>query len=60
MNVGESIRKIRKERGLKQTDVARDLEISQSYLSMVENGREIPTRRFIKLFCLQYGVEEFK
>lgn len=58
MNTGEKIKMVRKEKGMKQIDVARDLEISQSYISMVENGRTIPTSRFVKLFCLQYGVEE--
>ena len=58
MNTGEKIKKIRKERGMKQIEVAKDLETCQSYISMVENGRTVPTARFIKLFCLQYGVEK--
>lgn len=58
MSTGEKIKKIRKERGMKQNEVARDLETSQSYISMVENDRTIPTVRFIKLFCLQYGIEK--
>lgn len=43
---------------MKQIEVAKDLETCQSYISMVENGRTVPTARFIKLFCLQYGVEK--
>lgn len=55
-SIGEQIRKIRQEKGLKQKDVAKELEISQSYISLVENGKTIPTKRFLKLFCLQYKI----
>ncbi len=57
MDIGEKMKVIRKEKGLKQADVARDLETSQSYISAVENGRTVPTARFIKLFFLQYKAE---
>lgn len=57
-DIGKKIKKIRKEMGMKQKDISRDLEVSQSYISEVENGKEIPTKRFIKLFCLQYGISE--
>lgn len=57
INVSERIKKIRQEKGLKQIDLARDLEVSQSYISLVENGKTIPTRRFLKLFCLQYEID---
>ncbi|MDK9866735.1 helix-turn-helix domain-containing protein [Staphylococcus sp. IPLA37010] len=40
MNIGDNIKKIRKEKGLKQTDFATQLNISQSYLSDLENGRK--------------------
>lgn len=40
MNIGDNIKKIRKERGLKQTDFANLLNISQSYLSDLENSRK--------------------
>lgn len=56
INIGEQIKKIRQEKSLKQIDIARDLEVSQSYISLVENGKTIPTRRFLKLFCLQYEI----
>ena len=55
-SIGEQIRKIRKEKGLKQRNVAKELEVSQSYISLVENGKTIPTKRFVKLFCLQYKI----
>ncbi|MFH4903775.1 helix-turn-helix transcriptional regulator [Staphylococcus cohnii] len=40
MNIGDNIKKIRKEKGLKQTDFANLLNISQSYLSDLENSRK--------------------
>ncbi|WP_419792028.1 helix-turn-helix transcriptional regulator [Staphylococcus chromogenes] len=40
MNIGDNIKKIRKEKGMKQTDFAKLLNISQSYLSDLENGRK--------------------
>lgn len=33
MNIGDNIKKIRKEKKLSQSDLAASLEISQSYLS---------------------------
>lgn len=60
IGIGEQLRKIRQEKGLKQIDIARDLEISQSYISLVENGKTIPTKRFLKLFCLQYEINPNK
>jgi transcriptional regulator with XRE-family HTH domain len=58
MSIGENIKKIRKEKGLKQKDMASDMEVVQSYISQVENNKTTPTPKFIKLFCLQYGVEK--
>ncbi|MCM1543491.1 MAG: helix-turn-helix domain-containing protein [Blautia sp.] len=58
MDIGERMKEIRKEKGLSQADVARDMMSSQSYISGVERGREMPTPRFVKLYCLQYGISE--
>lgn len=40
MNIGDNLRKIRKERKENQTKFANFLNISQSYLSDLENGRK--------------------
>ena len=58
MNIGKKMKLIRVEKGLKQIDMAREMETTQSYISQVENGVIIPNARFIKLFCLQYGVDK--
>lgn len=48
VNIGKNIKKIRKERGLKQTDVVAKLqllgiEISVYSYSKIENGKQDPT-----------------
>lgn len=58
MSIGENIKKMRKEKGLNQKDIAKEMEATQSYISQIENGKTIPNKRFIKLFCLQYGVDK--
>lgn len=40
MNIGDTIKKIRKERKITQSELARKMSISQSYLSDIENGRK--------------------
>lgn len=41
MKIGETIAKTRKEKGIKQKDFAKQIGISQEYLSKVEKGRRI-------------------
>jgi len=56
--IGEIIKSTRKQKELKQSELGRSLTVSQSYISRVECGDEMPTPMFIKLFCLLYSVEE--
>lgn len=58
MSIGENMRRLRKEKGMRQVDVANDMAISQSYISSVECGKTVPTSRYVKLFCLLYKVDE--
>ncbi len=58
MNIGKKMKLIRAEKRLRQIDMAREMETTQSYISQVETGTVIPNARFIKLFCLQYGVDK--
>lgn len=43
MTIGETISKVRKEKGLKQKDLAINCEISQTYLSQIESGTKTPS-----------------
>lgn len=57
-NIGSRIRELRKSEHLTQKDFSSRLLVSQSYLSGVENGNEIPTSKLIKLICHEFGVNE--
>lgn len=57
IKLGEIIKASRKHYGLTQQQLGETLTVSQSYISAVENGNEIPTPMFIKLFCLLYSVD---
>lgn len=43
MNIGETIKHIRKEKKIKQGDLAEKSGISQTYLSQIEKGVKVPT-----------------
>lgn len=60
VSIGEAIKAVRKQCDLRQIDIANAMTVTQSYISQIENGREIPTAMFIKLFCLLYSVDERK
>jgi transcriptional regulator with XRE-family HTH domain len=48
MNIGNAIKDLRKQKGLKQTDFADQCGLSQSYLSSIEKGRKEPTLSILK------------
>lgn len=43
MDIGQTIFRVRKEKGIKQKDLARRAGISPTYLSQIENGQRSPT-----------------
>ena len=56
--IGERLKILRKETGLKQGDFAKRLEISQSLLSGIENGNEPLSDRTRKIICLEFNISE--
>lgn len=48
MNVGQSIKQLRKERGISQKKFAEQTGISQTYLSLVEAGKRGCTVHFLE------------
>ena len=48
MNLGDTIKKIRQQKGFKQFDFAEKCGLSQSYLSSIEKGRKEPTLSLLK------------
>lgn len=57
-DVGSRIKDIRDAYGCTQKEFAERMLISQPYLSYLENGTKEPTKRFIRLFCLEFKVNE--
>lgn len=56
--IGEAMKSVRKQCGLSQKELGETLAVSQSYISQVERGYEVPTPMFIKLSCLLYSIDE--
>lgn len=57
-SIGERFKKIRKGLGFNQKDFAKELGISQTHISSVENGKDNPSTALIKLLCLKYNIDE--
>ena len=48
MNLGETIKLLRKRNGLNQSQLAELCEITVTYLSLIENGKKEPTLSLLK------------
>ncbi len=48
INYGAAIKRIRSELGIKQTEIASKTGFSASYLSLVENGKAVPSLSALK------------
>lgn len=48
MNLGESIKLLRKRNGLNQSQLAESCDITVTYLSLIENGKKEPTLSLLK------------
>lgn len=57
MEIGSSIRKIRKEKGIRQMKLAEKAGISQTYLSQLETGdKPNPSLSVVRDICNSLGV----
>ena len=56
MNLGESIRKIRTDKGISQGEVQKRTGILRSYLSRVENGHTVPSFATLQRLSGALGV----
>lgn len=56
MNIGQNIRKIRKEKGLQQKQVAMELEIDQSNYNKIENDKRMPSIEMLNKIAAFFGV----
>ena len=63
MKIGATIKRLRKEKGIRQIDFAKQCRISQTYLSQLENDNRNPTvdvlERISKALNIPYPVLSF-
>lgn len=53
-NVSLTIKKIRLANNLTQKQMADSMGVTQSYISRIEQNREIPSKTFVMLFSIKY------
>ena len=51
MSIGSTLKLLRTASNLKQSSLAKDLDITANYLSLIENGRKEPSLTFLKRFA---------
>ena len=56
MNIGKGIKFVRVAAGLRQGEMAKSLEISQNYLSLLENNKAEPSIGLVKRISELFGV----
>lgn len=58
MNVGPTIKKLRKQKGLNQTDFSNEIGITQTALSQIESGATSPHKSTLERICSGLGIPE--
>jgi transcriptional regulator with XRE-family HTH domain len=58
MGIGENIRKIRKEAGYTQKQLAGIMLVKGPYISALERGKRRPGKKILPLLCDALGVDE--
>ncbi len=58
MNIGLTIKKLRKEKGLNQHDFGTLTELSQTSLSLIESGNTTPNKSTLKRICEVLEIPE--
>ena len=56
MNIGKTIKALRKERGIRQIEMCKSLGVTQPYLSQIETGAKIPSAKVIGYICFLLRV----
>ena len=55
-NCGKRLREWRKSKGFSQRDLAKELDVSQSYVGNIEAGRSEPSRNFLRALSDRFNV----
>lgn len=58
MNIGATIKRLRKEKGLNQTEFGNMVNITQATLSQIENGQSIPQKSTLDKICEVLGISQ--
>lgn len=58
MTTGERIRMIRKEKGMNQTEFAKEIAVSTTTVCQLETGRYNIARTTKKILCERFGISE--
>lgn len=58
MNIGPTIKKLRKQKGLTQTELCAQVGINQTALSQIENGSTTPHKSTMSKICDVLNVPE--
>ncbi len=59
MNIGSTIRMLRKQKNLSQVEFAKKCDLTQATLSPIENGTSRPKDKSMERICKVLGVPEF-
>jgi transcriptional regulator with XRE-family HTH domain len=51
MNIGTTIKQLRKEKGMNQTEFGNKVDITQATLSQIESGQTVPHKTTLKRIC---------
>jgi XRE family transcriptional regulator, regulator of sulfur utilization len=56
MDIGQTILRVRKEKGIKQKDLAKGAGISPTYLSQIEKGQRVPRMDILEKISAEINV----
>jgi len=56
MNIGQSIKQLRKDLNTRQWELAKNAEISQTYLSQIENGVKKPSTDVLEKIAFELDI----
>jgi transcriptional regulator with XRE-family HTH domain len=58
MDIGTTISRLRKQKGLSQIEFAKAIELTQTSLSQIESGKKRPSSNTLKNICFALGISE--
>jgi transcriptional regulator with XRE-family HTH domain len=56
MSIGSTLKLLRIASDLRQSSLAKDLDVTANYLSLVENGKKEPSLTFLKKFSQRLNI----